>query len=108
MFCSPGHCPEVDKGFYAVTHRKVRSICISVYFLPLTGGCLFLFMHYILEQVLKNLFSLVETSTYRESHLLIKAKESHSGFLTCLPFELTVQYLIFFNAPAAKQSQCLS
>lgn len=94
-FCSPGRCAKVGNSFYAITHRKLLSICTRVYFLPLPGGCLSLFMHYILEQVLRNLFSLVETSNYRENHLLIKAKDSYSGFLTCLPFELTIQYLIF-------------
>ena len=52
-------------------------------------------MHYILELVLRNLFSFAERNVYRGNCLLIKADDSDSGFLTCLPFELTIQYLIF-------------
>lgn len=52
-------------------------------------------MHYILELVLRNLFSFAKRSVYRGNYLLIKAEDSVSGFLICLPFELTMQYLIF-------------
>lgn len=100
-------CPVPEEVIVCVlgyqTRGKLLSICMYLYFLPLSGGCLFALMRYILELVLRNLFSSAKRSVYRGKRLLIKAGDSDSEFLSCLPYELTIQYFGVFNALTAKR-----
>lgn len=90
------HCPKVGSSWYAwILTWQAAVSRIYVYFLPLPGSSLFMFMHYLLEMVLRSLFSFVKGSCTEETLSWSKQKTWIQGFWLAFPLSCLLRTLFF-------------